>query len=202
MKALRIPLAAFGLAGALTALTVNPAAAAPTETTRAGLTTVQLSSEFLGALKSLKLTPASIAPGKLVSRHGGVRAAFPITTGAVDLGTVKAEIAHAGGLALSAGATRVELSSFLIDLAGNRPVLTGLVVANDSLLGRVPLFDLALGRNSIGGNDDYFKVDGVSVTLSEEAAGALNGLFSVSAFTAGFPIGTASVRSLLEFERH
>jgi hypothetical protein len=199
MKAFRIPLAAFAMASTLA---VSPASAAPTEATRAGLTTVHLSTDFLGALTSLKVAPAAIAPGRLVKRHGDVRAAFPITTGAVDLGTIKAEIAHAGGLSLTAGQTRVELSSFLIDLAGSRPVLTGLVVANDSLLGRVPLFDLALGRGSVGGNEDFLKVEGVSVTLSEEAAGALNGVFGVTAFTRGFPIGTASVRSLLEIERH
>ena len=198
MKAFRIPLAAFAMASTLA---VSPASAAPTEATRAGLTTVHLSGDFLGALNSLKVAPAAIAPGRLVKRHGDVRAAFPITTGAVDLGTIKAEIAHAGGLSLTAGQTRVELSSFLIDLAGSRPVLTGLVVANDSLLGRVPLFDLALGRGSVGGNEDFLKVEGVSGTLSEAAARGLSGVYCVSAPKRGLPRGTATVRRQVEITR-
>jgi hypothetical protein len=130
-------------------------------------------------------------------------AAFPITAGAVDLGTLKAEIDHAGGLSLTGGGTTVELSAFVIDLAGTRPVLTGLVTVNDGLLGRVPLFELALpASGGVSGNDDFLKVNDVAVTLSQEAATALNSVFKVNAFVAGFPIGTAFVRAILEFERH
>jgi hypothetical protein len=181
---------------------VTAAQAAPTEATRAGSTSVRLSQDFLGALTSLKVTPAAIAPGRITPSKKGVFASFPITAGAVDLGTVKAEIDHAGGLSLTAGSTRVELSAFIIDLAGNRPVLTGLVTVNDNLLGRAPLFDLALAPRSISGNDDFLKVDNVAVTLSQEAAEALNAVFKVDAFVPGFPIGTAFVRAILEFERH
>ena len=193
-------LAAAAVGLSLTAVTA--AQSAPTEATRAGSTSVRLSQDFLGALTTLKVAPAALSPGRLTKTKKGVFATFPITAGAVDLGTVKAEIDHSGGLSLTAGATRVELSAFIIDLAGTRPVLTGLVTVNDSLLARVPLFDLALPRGSVRGNDDFLKVDGVAVTLSEEAATALNTVFKVDAFVAGLPIGTAFVRAILEFERH
>ncbi len=148
-------LAAAAVGLSLTAVIV--AQSAPTEATRAGSTSVRLSQDFLGALTTLKVAPAALSLGRAKTKEG-VFATFPITAGAVDLGTVKAEIDHSGGLSLTAGATRVELSAFIIDLAGTGPVLTGLVTVNDSLLARVPLFDLALPRGSVRGNDDFLKV--------------------------------------------
>jgi len=176
--------------------------AAPTETTRSGATTVTLAPQFLGALQSLAVTPAAIAPGKLVSSAKGVRAWFVVTTGAVDLatagGTLKAEISHEGGLSLTAGGTRVELTSFAIEIESGGSLLTGLAVVNDSLVGRIPLFDLDLSGAGLGLNGNILKVDDVAVTLNEAAANALNGIFGVSAFQKGFPIGTADVRALLD----
>jgi hypothetical protein len=197
-KALSMAAVGLTLAGAA----VTQTTAAPTEATRGGATSVRLSADFVNALGSLKVTPAPIAPGRLKATQSGVVASFPITAGAVDLGTIKAEIDHAGGLSLTAGSMSVELSAFVIDLAGNRPVLTGLVTVNDSLLGRVPLFDLALTSRSVSANDDFLRVGDVAVTLSQEAAAALNGVFKVTAFVFGFPIGTGFVRAILEDGRH
>jgi len=163
---------------------------------------VRLGGAVQVALTALKVSPAAISPGRLGTRHKSVIASFPITTGAVDLGEVKAEIDHAGGLSLTAGTTRVELTSFIIDLTGGKPELSGLVTINDSLVGRVPLFDLTLGRGAVGGNDDVLKVDNVSVTLTQTAADALNKAFGITALTPGLTIGTASVRAFLDDERH
>jgi hypothetical protein len=189
------------------ALTVAPlmAHAAPTETTRSGATAVSLSPDFLGALQSLAVAPAAIAPGKLVANARGVRAWFVISTGAVDLatagGTLKAEISHEGGLSLTKGATRVELSSFAIEIEPGGSLLTGLAVVNDTLVGRIPLFDLDLSGAGLGLNGNILKVDAVAATLNEDAANALNGIFGVTAFQKGLPIGTADVRALLD-RRH
>jgi hypothetical protein len=186
-----------------TAFVVAPlsSVAAPTETTRAGATTVTLAPEFLGALSSLKVAPSAIAPGRLVVNAKGALATFRITTGAVDTGALVAEISHEGGLALTAGNTRVELSSFVIDLDGKENILTGLAVVNDSLAGRIPLFNLDLGGAKVGGNGNILKVDDVAVTLNEVAAATLNAIFGVTAFTENFPIGTADVRAILD-NRH
>jgi hypothetical protein len=177
------------------------AVAAPTETTRAGATTVTLAPDFLAALSSLKVAPSAIAPGRLVANAKGTLAAFRITTGAVDIGSLNAEISHEGGLALTAGATRVELSSFAIELDGQENILTGLAVVNDSLAGRIPLFNLGLGGATVGGNGNVLKVDDVGVTLNKVAAETLNAIFGVTAFTENFPIGTADVRAILD-NRH
>jgi hypothetical protein len=177
--------------------------AAPTLTTDGGRTSVRLDPGFLSALKSLSVKPAAVAPATLVKYKSGVWARFGITTGAADLGTVKAEIAHEGGLSLTAGGVRVELTSFIIDLTDDltdpaaRPVLTGLVVAKDSVVGRLPLFDLDVSGAKIQNLRDYLRVTGVKLTLSSEAAAALNGVFGITALQAGLPVGVASVRSTL-----
>lgn len=194
-------LIATGLVGS--ALTFLPlmSAAAPTETTRGGATTVALAPEFLGALQTLQVAPGAIAPGKLVATTRSVRAWFPITTGAVDLGTLKAEIAHEGGLSLTAGGTRVELTSYAIEIESGGSLLTGLAVVNDTLVGRIPLFDLDLAAADIDRKGNLLEVDGVNATLNGTAATALNAIFGVTAFQQGIPIGTAKVRALLD-RRH
>ena len=69
--------------------------------------------------------------------------------------------------------------------------MTGLVSANGSVVGRIPLFDLTLPASFV--DVTLIRLDGISVTLRPEAAGALNAVFETTAFTAGFNIGTASV---------
>lgn len=175
----------------------TPAMAAPTEAVLGGATAVQLSQEFVGALGNLQVSPGAVGRGAL---NKGI-AVFPISGGAIDLGTVKTEVIHQGGLSLSAGGTVVKLTDFLITNLGDQPVLTGLVTANGNLVGRVPLFALALPAVSpplqpIGGK--VVDLKGVGATLTAEAAGALNQAFNVQAFTAGLKIGTARVNALVD----
>jgi len=167
---------------------------AETGTVESGKTSVKLSAEFAGALESLGVTAGVIDPSRV---HGG-SVTFPVTGGAVDLATARGEIAHSGGLTLSAGGTEVRLQSFTIDTTGSAPVLTGLVVVNDGLLGRVPLFDLQLPSGITlplkPSENGKLRINDVGVTLTSVAADALNGIFGVTAFTPGFNIGTANVK--------
>jgi hypothetical protein len=166
--------------------------AAPTENLSDGRTSVTLSNDFYAALGALGLSAGTIGAGTL---RGGV-ASFPVTGGSIDLANAKAEINHTGGLSLSKGATRVELTSFNIDTLGSGPVLTGLVSANGNLLGRVPLFALELPQLTLPLQLQAFHtlvIPNVKVKLTPEAAGALNTVFGVTAFTGGFNIGTAYV---------
>ncbi len=189
MNRLRLRLLAASLAA--TCL-IAPAFAAPTVTTLGGDTRVELSADFLNTLGSLGVSASSTYPARL----RGAQARFPIPTGEVDLGSLKGEIVHGGGLNLTAGDLTVNISSFVIDTTGDAPVLTGLVKANDSLVGRIELFDLALGaapqvqRNPLFGT---LRIEDVAVTLTDEAAAALNDAFGVTAFAEGIPIGTARV---------
>jgi hypothetical protein len=93
----------------------------------------------------------------------------------------------------------VTLSSFVIDTTGSAPVLTGLVKANDSVIARLPLFDIKLNaapQITPYGSFSNLQIRDADLTLTADAAAALNGAFNVSAFSAGIPIGKAKVNTL------
>jgi hypothetical protein len=186
----RLSLAAPIVAFAMLASADN-ALAQKTETIEGGRTTVTLASSFVSALDSLGVTPGTVSPTRL---HNGA-VDFPVTGGAIDLDTAASQILHSGGLTLTAGQTKVTLQSFIIDTTSS-PVITGLVSVDGKLLGRLPLFDLALPSGitvPLKAHDGQIILKGVGVTLDSTAGGALNGVFHVSAFTGGFGIGTATV---------
>ena len=169
--------------------------AAPTVNTLGGDIRVQLSGDLVGALTSLGVSVQATYPARLRGAH----ATFPIPGGELDLGSLKGEVDHAGGLTLKAGSTQVNLSSYTIDTTGTTPVLTGLVKLNDSVLGRLPLFDITLvsapvvrGLHSRAGS---VYLDNVQLTLNAEAAEALNAVFNVDAFQEGLPVGTARLNT-------
>jgi hypothetical protein len=196
MKTIKHVLTGLAFSGLLAFSSVS-AIAAPTETTSRGDTTVLLAPSFLSALTSLSVAPGPVEPARIASRKAGVFAFFPISAGEVDLGTVKGEIDHVGGLTLTAGKTKVELTTFIIDLNAATPVLTGLVIVNDNLVGRLPLFDLNLTASGVSAKNKQLKVTNVNVTLTDDAAKALNGVFKISALAKGLPVGTATVRARL-----
>lgn len=180
---------AIGLAGT--------ASAAPSLQFVGGNTRVELSDDLLGALTSLNVTPAAVRPGRLEAVGNGARVVYPIPTGELDAEGPKLEVLHSGGLTLSAGQVRVALTSFIIENLNGAPRLTGIVKVNDTILGRVPLFNLALTQAPAltpNGAITRIELDSVEVTLSAEAAEALNSAFGLSGvFTEGFPVGTARV---------
>lgn len=173
-------------------ITSNVALAQKTITLTSGQTRVALAPSFVSALSGLGVHPGVIAPTEL--RSGVVN--FPIVGGAVDLDTAKGQILHSGGLTLTAGATQVRLQSFIIDTTGASPVITGLVVVDNKLAGRLPLFSLALPAGltlPLPLTDGVLALKGVGVSLTPTAAGALNQVFHVSALQGGFAVGTARV---------
>jgi hypothetical protein len=181
------------LVGTLTILTFNqPAVAEPTQGLITGFTSVQLSTDFVSALGSLGVQAKPLRNARL--KNG--TAAFVISGGAIDLGTISTEIIHKGGLSLSAGETVVELTDFLITTLNGAPALTGLATVNGTLAGRLPLFSLALTQSPVVA-PRIVSISNVGVTLTPEAAAALNQAFGVTAFTPGFNIGMAQVRGVL-----
>ncbi len=169
--------------------------AAPTATLASGSTSVKLSSQFSAALTALgQATNSSATLGltfPALNRRGEVR--FPIVGGLIDAEDAGGEISHIGGLSITARSTRVDLGNFVIDTTST-PVLTGLVRVNDSIVGRLPLFRLGLPTLTLPlTNLKSLKLNGVSLSLTQEAAQALNGSFNVSLFSQGVPVGTARV---------
>ncbi|MEO8506599.1 MAG: hypothetical protein ABI593_03115 [Betaproteobacteria bacterium] len=190
MKSLvRTAVVAFGLA---TSVVVPQAIAAPTAQIHSGYTLVEFLPEFVGALTSLQIAPSKNLPGTLYQRIGF----FPITGGRLDAATAKGEIPHSGGVKLKRGSTEVALTDFVIDTTGS-PKLTGLVTANGSIVGRIPLFNLALPALALPlvlpAGPEILLIEGSKMTLTAEAATALNGVFATGAFAAGFNIGIASI---------
>jgi hypothetical protein len=163
-----------------------------TKTLFTGRTSVKLSSTFTSAVTGLGVSVGRVFPTEMWD--GAVT--FPVTGGAIDLDTASGNILHSGGLTLKAGDTKVVLQSFIIDTTTGKPMITGLVSVNGKLLGRIPLFDLTLPAGfslPLHLNENRLVLKGVWVTLDATAAGALDAVFHVNAFTAGFPIGTAQV---------
>jgi hypothetical protein len=190
----------FALACVLTLSVFANQVSAETLIPLAGKTEVQLSSNLVGALTSLGVTPEALKPGTLSKR--GI-AAFPITTGALE--GLRGEIDHSGGLTFSAGETHVVVSSFVIDLLGPKPVLTGLVIANSNILARAPLFDLDTNALDVLSKGKRVVLSNVGLTLNKNAADLLNQVFGVTAFTEGLPIGKAKVRitnSMPDYDDH
>jgi len=186
---IRTAIVAFGIA---VSAAVSPAMASPTAQINGGYTLVEFLPEFVGALTSLGITPSKNLPGTLYQRIGF----FPIVGGRLDAANARGEIPHSGGLKLTKGATQVILTDFIVDTTAS-PKLTGIVTANGSIVGRVPLFNLALPALSLPltlpPGPEILLIEGNRMTLTQEAATALNGVFGTTAFVAGFEIGIASV---------
>lgn len=144
-------------------------------------------------MTSLGVTAGTVAPTRILDGS----ATFPVTGGAIDLDTAAGNTLHSGGLTLEAGGTEVRLQSFIIDTTGASPVITGLVVVNNKLVGRLTLFDLQLPAGFTlplkPERGIFLRLEGVGVTLEAQAAAALNSVYSVTAFQGGLDIGTASV---------
>lgn len=184
--------AAVAFAVALSA-SAPQAIASPTAQINGGYTLVEFLPEFVGALTSLQIAPSKNLPGTLYQRIGF----FPITGGRLDAANAKGEVPHSGGIKLTRGATQVALTDFIIDTASGAPKLTGMVTANGSVVGRIPLFNVALPAITLPlqlpPGPEILLIEGSRISLTQEAATALNGVFSTNAFAAGFNVGIASV---------
>jgi len=185
------------LALALCAALVGQVRAEPTVVFVDGTTSVTFDEGFTTGLESLGVTVDASDPGTIDDANVAV---FPIVTGAIDLATSVGDISHSGGLSFTSadGATVVDLLNFVIDnSSGNSTIaLTGLAGVNDSLAGRAPLFNMDFSNVIAVSSDTELTVNGVALTLTAEAAAALNAAFAVESFTEGFVVGTADVAAI------
>jgi hypothetical protein len=180
-------------ASLLTLSLVSQTQAAPTVRPFGGVTSVQLSEDLLVALGDLNITPGTIEPGALSE---GV-ARFPISGGGLDQATLRGDIFHLGGLSLSdASGTLVQLLNFIIDTSDEQAVITGLVTVNGDLVDRIPLFNLNLTSAQVERSLFSLTVRDATLLLAPDAADALNAVFEVEAFVAGFNVGVAEVSAL------
>ena len=88
----------------------------------------------------------------------------------------------------------VQLTQFIIDTTSD-PVVTGLVKAGDSVVGRIELFDVTLPVLELPlTNVKRVTIKDASLTLTDTAATTLNEAFGVDAFAEGLDIGSATIR--------
>jgi hypothetical protein len=195
----RLAAASFAIAGTL--MLGQAAIAEPSVQLVSGTTRVHLSTELVEALGALGVSPDNVLPGALHVTNQGTVAEFPIPTGELDAGGPVLEVLHSGGLTLTAGGTRVALTSFIIENLGNALRLTGVVKANDTIVDRIALFNIKLTQApSVTGDPAsgvaILRVIGAKLTLTGIAASTLNGAFGLDGvFKAGFPIGTARIQA-------
>lgn len=167
-------------------MAVAPAAQAKTlKVKKTGGTTLTLDAGTAGALTSLGVTVAPIKPAKAAS--SGVR--FPVTGGRLNSKTLAGNIRHSGGLRFSNGTTNVDLTNFTINIDDDPDLVATVGDDRASIL----KLDLSGLKNRSKGRS--IKLSGVKATLTAEAAAALNGAFSVTAFTEGLTLGMASVKT-------
>ena len=174
---------------------------AQTYTVESGKTSVTLDASFVSALKSLGVTPGTIGPTTI---SGGV-ATFPAVAGAFDVNNAKSQILHSGGLTLADSHARVRLQSYIIDTVTGSPVVTGIVVVNGVIVGRMNLFNVHLPSGIkfplALTNGDMLALTNIELTLNSGAAAALNKVFNISSFMGGMKIGTAKVSLTLYEDR-
>jgi len=161
--------------------------------TAKGQTQVELSQEFAATLETLGVALAALSPAKLKLAKGKGIAHFPIIRGDFDLDEFEGEFDHIGGLSLTADGVTVGLASFRVELTPTNPRMTGLVVAEGTLVGPLPLFKLDLSNASIEAKRHKLNLVNVGVSLTEEAADELNRAFNTTAFRADLTIGIVDI---------
>jgi len=147
---------------------------------KSGTTSVTLDAGAGAALQSLGIAAAPIGSDAL---------AFPITGGRVNATSFAGSIEHSGGIALSRGDTRVELTDFTIGIDAT-PDLTATVGG-----ARVPILSVDLAALKADVKGRRITLDGAALKLTAAAAGALNQAFATTAFTEGLLLGTATVKA-------
>jgi hypothetical protein len=154
-----------------------------------GWTTVALDPATAGVLTDNGVAVAPVGTAKA----GVSGVSFPITWGKVATDTLAGRIAHRGGLSLTAGDTTVTLRRFVIDTTSGK--LSGVVFVGDQRVGRIPLFTIDAGNVQTVLVKRFLRATDVQLSLTGQAAAALNDTFKVNLFAEGLAIGTAKVRA-------
>jgi hypothetical protein len=177
---------------AIVALVVAPAQADAAKKAKClklkgGKTTLALDPATAALLDTAGIRPSPVPPAT-ANADGSL--SFPITGGSVNAKNLAGKIKHDGGIRLASNAVQVELTKFTIDTRAAE--LTALVGGN-----RVAILSLDLGGAKVKVNEKRGKlsIKNVAAKLTADAAAALNGAFSTTAFTEGALLGNATVNA-------
>ena len=186
-----VALLAFALLGGAAAPALAGGKASKTKyvTTHKGVTALTIDPGTAGALGTLGVKVSALSPAVAFAGRGGAPAfAFPISYGRVEAATLAGRIFHRGGLRFTAGGKSVGVRSFTIDTRTG--FLTARVVGTKT---RIPLLKIDASGVDVSLLPGFAVLRGISVSLTPQAASALNATFSTSAFTAGLKIGTVEI---------
>jgi len=191
----RIALAWTALAGAFAAVLLALALSAPPAQSAERSATTPVTGGYtllkLDAGTAAVLADAGVrieATGPAIGPAGSTTFAFPIVGGEVNKKQLSGRIVHSGGLAITAGNTKLVVKRFVVDL--NRGVLTAKVAGADV---RIPLLRLGAVTGGVQASPGLLLLKDVNVRLTATAAQALNQTFNTALFEAGLPIGKATV---------
>jgi hypothetical protein len=157
-----------------------------------GRTTIQFSQSFTslvgalnGSLSDLNMVPLS-ANSVVV----------PVSAGAINPGTGVGEVDHSSGFILTGGGKTIRLENFIVDTTNPVPTVSADFVFNGTVIGRLPLFNVAYPSSltlplpvTVG----VLQVNGLKLSLAPGAASALNTIFNIRTIPAGLDAGTASI---------
>ena len=150
---------------------------------RGDATTLALDPGAASALTSLGIEAAPVGPA--TAGQGGL--SFPITSGNANLETLAGTIRHSGGISLTRGSTRVELTRFYINV-DDAPDLTAVVGGQ-----RLSILNLDVSGLTRDVEGRQVTLGNVKASLTAGAASALNQAFGTNAFREGLVLGTATV---------
>jgi hypothetical protein len=125
---------------------------------------------------------------------------FPVVSGAVDLQTGAGEVNHLGGISVIANGISVRLQNFLLDTTKATPVLTALLVVNNKLMTRIPLFDLVVPGGTtlpLPTTVGVLQLNGWAVTMDATGAATINAIFGAPAVYGGQPVGSLNLYAVL-----
>lgn len=141
-----------------------------------------------GTAATLTKLGVSVAP-EGDAKAGASTIQFPVTNAGGKI-SLTAPITHGGGLTFTAGGKTLTVGDFTIDPKA------GVLYAERTPVGRLPLFKVDLSGATTATPGIQVVLSGAKLSLTADAAGALNGTFGVTAFAENLAIGTAQVVAL------
>lgn len=180
----------------LTLATTVAAQAQATSTIEYGRTTLIFAPSFTSGIAGLGAQLGGVGFSSVDSSGTIV---FPVVGGAVDLQTSQAQIDHIGGISVNANGLQLRLQNFVVD-STNSLVLTAILVVNNKLVGRIPLFDLAPPAGTslpLPTTAGVLQINGFNVTFNATGASRINAIFGNNAIPAGMLVGTLNLYAVL-----
>jgi hypothetical protein len=185
--------AALVALGALAVAITAPTANARTLRLKGGATTLTFGQPAVEALTDMGISFAASAP----ATAAGSSLSFPIRSGKLKVSgkKVSGRITHRGGMSLSNQSLSIALTKPLVKLAGKTSTFDATAAFGASPSMTITMADLDLSKAKTSITSKRIRISGVHVKLTELAATSMNAGFSVTGFTPGFEIGTATLKA-------